>query len=166
MVPTSLSVLFGADGFKVTPAGQQIDSADHGHHHLVIDGKPIPKGTVVPADKTHIHFGKGQEKTRILLEEGEHTLTLQFADGAHRSFGPEYSQTIKVIAKPMHVFFRSPPDNAVIAQDATILFGAEGNSYLQVNNINDTTRGHHHLIIDGKSSDRGWSFLLMRSISI
>jgi len=155
-VPTSLSVLFGADGFKVTPAGQQIDSQDHGHHHLVIDGKPIPKGTVVPSDKTHIHFGKGQEKTRILLDEGPHTLTLQFADGAHRSFGPEYSQTIKVIAKPMHVFFRSPPDNSTISQDATILFGAEGVTVTPAGqHISDTTKGHHHLIIDGKPLDRG-----------
>ncbi|MEU2427515.1 DUF4399 domain-containing protein [Streptomyces sp. NPDC007851] len=30
--------------------------------------------------------------------EGRHTLTLQFADGAHRSYGPEVSHTITVNA--------------------------------------------------------------------
>lgn len=156
VIPTSASILFGADGFTVTPAGQELNSADHGHHHLIIDGKPIPKGTVVPADDTHIHFGKGQKKTRILLDEGPHTLTLQFADGAHRSFGPEYSQTIKVIAKPMHVFFRSPPDNSTVSSDGTILFGAKGVTVTPAGqHLDDTTRGHHHIIIDGKPLDRG-----------
>ena len=156
IVPTSVSILFGVEGFKITPAGQLINDPTRGHHHLIIDGKPVPKGEVVPADKTHIHFGKGQEKTRILLDEGPHTLTLQFADGAHRSFGPEFSQTINVVAKPMHVFFRSPPDKATVGQDGSILFGAKGVTVTPAGqHIDDTTKGHHHLIIDGKPLPRG-----------
>ena len=115
----------------------------------------MPKGTVVPADKTHIHFGKGQTETRILLDEGPHTLTLQFADGAHRSFGPEFSQTIKVTAKPMHVFFVSPPSNATIPSDGIIKFGVSGVTVTPTQHANDTTRGHHHIVVDGKPIPRG-----------
>ena len=59
-----------------------------GHHHLIVDGKAVPKGSVVPADATHMHFGKGQTETTLKLPPGKHTLTLQFADGAHQSYGP------------------------------------------------------------------------------
>jgi hypothetical protein len=51
---------------------------------------------VVGADATHIHFGKGQEETELELEPGEYTLTLQFADGFHRSYGEKMSTTIKI----------------------------------------------------------------------
>jgi len=155
-VPPSLSVRFGAQGFVVTPAGQHVNDVNRGHHHLIIDGTPVPKGQVVPADKTHIHFGKGQTETRILLDNGPHTLTLQFADGAHRSFGAEYSQTIKVLVKPMHVFFVSPPNNATIATNSKLQFGVMGATVTPAGqHIEDTTRGHHHLIIDGEPVPRG-----------
>jgi hypothetical protein len=90
-------VIFKVMGMKVKPAGELVEGT--GHHHLIINGQHVPKGEVVPADDNHIHFGKGQTSTKVKLEKGKNTLTLQFADGLHRSYGKKYSKTITVIAK-------------------------------------------------------------------
>jgi hypothetical protein len=96
-VSNPVHLKFAVSGMRVAPAGQLIEGA--GHHHILIDGKPLPKGEVVPANDHAIHYGKGQTETELTLPPGDHTLTLQFADGAHRSYGPEWSQTIKVHVK-------------------------------------------------------------------
>ena len=67
-----------------------------GHHHLIVDGQGVPAGEAVPKDDTHIHFGQGQTEHTLELSPGKHTLTLQFADGLHRSYGPALSTTITV----------------------------------------------------------------------
>ena len=67
-----------------------------GHHHLIVDGRPVPPGQPVPFDDKDLHFGKGQTEAQITLPPGRHTLTLQFADGGHRSYGPKWSATITV----------------------------------------------------------------------
>jgi hypothetical protein len=89
-------VSFGLSGKSIEMAGKDIDDKNKGHHHLIIDGGPIKAGDIVPVDDKHIHFGKGQTKTDVMLPPGKHTLTMQFADGAHRSFGPEMSKTINI----------------------------------------------------------------------
>lgn len=94
MVSSPLKVEMGAEGITVHPAGEIIDGT--GHHHIIVDGVPVPSGDVVPADETHIHFGGGQTETELELAPGSHTLTLQFADGLHRSYGEAMSATIKV----------------------------------------------------------------------
>ena len=96
-VTSPVHVKFGVDGMSVAPAGTMTEGT--GHHHLLIDEKPIPKGTVVPMDDRNLHYGKGQTEADVKLPPGDHTLTMQFADGAHRSYGPEMSQTIKVHVK-------------------------------------------------------------------
>lgn len=96
-VPTEFTVKFGLEGMKVAPAGKVVLGT--GHHHLIIDGQPLPKGQAVPSDEKHLHFGKGQMETKVKLSPGPHTLTLQFADGSHKSYGEPMSQTIKVIVK-------------------------------------------------------------------
>ena len=96
-VTSPVKVQFGLKGMQIGPLGDL--TPGKGHHHLIIDGKPIVKGEVVPADAKHIHFGKGQTETEVKLEPGEHTLTMQFADGAHRSYGPQMATTIRVIVK-------------------------------------------------------------------
>jgi hypothetical protein len=96
-VTSPVHVKFGVDGMTVAPAGTMTEGT--GHHHLLIDEKPIPKGTVVPMDDKNLHYGKGQTEADVKLPPGDHTLTMQFADGAHRSYGPEMSQTIKVHVK-------------------------------------------------------------------
>lgn len=84
---------------KIRPAGQDINDHSTGHHHIIVDAGPMAEGQVVPTDATHLHFGKGQTEAEVTLKPGPHTLTLQLADGAHRSYGPELSKTIHVVVK-------------------------------------------------------------------
>ncbi len=90
-------VEFGVEGMEVEPAGAL--SKDKGHHHIVINGSFVPKGEVVPADETHIHYGKGQLTDTLDLEPGEYSLTMQFADGLHNSYGEQMSSTINITVK-------------------------------------------------------------------
>ncbi len=59
-------------------------------------GRRLEQGVVVPVNETHIHYGLGQIKAEINLEPGRHTLTLQFADGVHVSYGEEMSAIIEI----------------------------------------------------------------------
>jgi len=93
-VKSPLHVKFGAEGVDIKPAGD--GTPNTGHEHIIVDGKPVPAGEVVPKDATHIHYGKGDLEADLPLTPGKHTLTLQLADGAHRSYGPALSQTITV----------------------------------------------------------------------
>ena len=56
-------------------------------------------GETIPANETHIHYGKGQTEATIELSPGKHTLTLQFANGIHQSYGEAWSKTITVNVK-------------------------------------------------------------------
>ena len=96
--PVKLS--FGVDGMGIRPAGQDINDKTTGHHHLIIDSAGIETGSVVPMDAQHKHYGKGQTSTEVTLEPGKHTLRLQFADGAHRSYGPDMSTAISITVAP------------------------------------------------------------------
>jgi hypothetical protein len=96
-VKGEFNVRFSTKGMAVHPAGALVGGT--GHHHLVVDGSGGAAGDVVPADATHLHFGKGQTETKLKLAPGPHTLTLQFADGAHRSYGPAMSKTIHITVK-------------------------------------------------------------------
>lgn len=84
---------------KVVPAGKDIDDKKAGHFHVLVDQSFFPEGQVIPADATHLHYGKAQMDATLTLPPGKHTLTLQFADGAHRSAGEKLSQTITVNVK-------------------------------------------------------------------
>lgn len=95
-VKSPVSLKMKVTGKTLRPAGEDGDDTKTGHHHLIIDGPATPLGEVVAADAKHLHFGKGQDKAEIVLTPGPHSLTLQFADGAHRSYGPEWSKTINV----------------------------------------------------------------------
>jgi hypothetical protein len=96
-VSSPFKVRFGVQGMTVAPAGEVV--ANSGHHHLIVDGGPVPAGQVVPATPTSLHFGKGQTETELTLPPGVHKLTAQFANGAHQSYGPAMSQTITVTVK-------------------------------------------------------------------
>jgi hypothetical protein len=99
-VPTTVKVEFGVEGLKVRPAGEDTEDRASGHHHLIIDGGPIEAGTVIPADARHLHYGNGQTEAEVTLPPGAHTLTMEFADGAHRSYGPRWAATISVHVAP------------------------------------------------------------------
>lgn len=96
-VGKTFSVRFALDGMALKPAGEL--SATSGHHHLIIDGAPVASGETVPFDDHHIHFGMGQTEASVSLAPGLHRLTLQFADGAHQSFGAVMSNSINVRVK-------------------------------------------------------------------
>jgi hypothetical protein len=88
----------GVDGMKIDTAGPLVSGS--GHHHLIIDGPDsLAKGMVVAKDSVNIHFGKGQTEYELKLKPGKHKLTLQFADGLHRSYGSQMSATIDVNVK-------------------------------------------------------------------
>jgi hypothetical protein len=93
-VSSPVKVVFGAEGLEVEKAGQVRENS--GHHHIIVNGGPIAEGTAVPKDETHIHFGGGQTETELELEPGEYTLTMQFADGSHMSFGEPLSSQVKI----------------------------------------------------------------------
>jgi hypothetical protein len=84
----------GVRGMTVEPAGKVNEGM--GHHHIIVDGSFIEKGQVVPMDETHIHFGKGQTTDTLSLAPGSHTLTLQFANGVHDSYGKDWSKSINI----------------------------------------------------------------------
>lgn len=96
-------VEFGVEGMEVEPAG--VVNADKGHHHILVNEDPIAAGKMVPMNETNKHFGGGQLGDTLTLEKyptltpGEHTLTLQFADGIHASYGEKMSATVKVTVK-------------------------------------------------------------------
>lgn len=100
-VAPTFSVKFGIEGMRVRPAGEDLTEKTSGHHHVLIDNPKgfIKSGSVVPADKNHIHYGKGQTESKLTLPEGKHTISLQFANGAHLSYGKKLSTTITIIVK-------------------------------------------------------------------
>ena len=93
-VKSPVHVKFAVKGKTVEKAGEVVDGT--GHHHVIVDGSFVEEGQAVPADATHIHYGGGQLEADIEIEPGEHTLTMQFADGGHISYGEAFSTTIKV----------------------------------------------------------------------
>ncbi len=97
-VSSPFKVEMGTENIKVDTAGPVV--AGIGHHHIIIDGPDsLAAGTMVPKDSTHLHFGKGQTETELKLAPGKHKLTLQFADGLHRSYGGKLSATVTVDVK-------------------------------------------------------------------
>lgn len=152
---STFPVVFGAEGITVTPAGQDLGDPTKGHHHLIIDGETAPQGEVVPADDTHIHYGKGQTETELTLAPGKHVLRLNFADGAHGSYGPQLTSSInvEVVAlpnPPPKVFFKAPAEAAKVKSPVKVVFGLEGMGIKPAGEIvGDKTTGHHHVIIDG-----------------
>ncbi|MCB0802230.1 MAG: DUF4399 domain-containing protein [Flavobacteriales bacterium] len=93
-VKSPVKIVFGVEGMTVKPAGELTEGT--GHHHIIIDGAFLARGEAVPADSLNIHYGGGQTEAEIELAPGKHTLTMQFADGLHQSYGEQMSATITV----------------------------------------------------------------------
>ena len=96
-VTSPVKIEFGVEGMEVEPAGELNEGK--GHHHIIINGGPLARGIIVPADSANIHFGKGQTETELELPVGKHMLTMQFADGYHQSYGLQLSSTITVVVE-------------------------------------------------------------------
>ncbi|MCY4418531.1 MAG: DUF4399 domain-containing protein [Cytophagales bacterium] len=97
IVESPLYVEMAVQGWVVRPAGKVKKYT--GHHHILINRPFIPKGEIVPKDENNLHFGKGEINTVLNLAPGKYTLCLQFADGAHVSYGKELSSTINIIVE-------------------------------------------------------------------
>ena len=94
VVSSPFKVVFGLSGMGVAPAG--VEKAGTGHHHLLIDRKPLgegPEGKAelsanLPADEHHKHFGGGQTEVMLTLSPGKHTLQLVLGDQNHIPHNP------------------------------------------------------------------------------
>ena len=91
-VKSPVKVAMAVHGMEINPAGPLKEGT--GHHHLVIDTIPPAAGVAVPADAQNLHFGKGQTEAELTLSPGIHTITAAFADGVHRVYGPQMTDTI------------------------------------------------------------------------
>lgn len=88
---------FALTGRLPSPHSLPSTHAASGHFHLIIDGeKVVPTGEAIPFDAAHMHFGKGQTSVDVELPAGKHSLTLQFANIKHESYGPAYAKNITV----------------------------------------------------------------------
>jgi len=97
-VGQEFTVKFGLSGMGVAPVG--VDAENTGHHHLLIDGAAADMNAPIPADATHVHFGKGQTEARIKLSPGQHTLQLLLGDRNHIPHDkPVMSEKISITVK-------------------------------------------------------------------
>ena len=77
-----IKIVFGISGMGVAPAG--IDFPNTGHHHLLVDLENLPDlSKPIPANKNHIHFGKGQTEAILELPKGKRTLQLLMGNYLH-----------------------------------------------------------------------------------
>lgn len=99
-VSSPVTVRFGLRGMGVAPAGVQ--SANTGHHHLLIDVDPLPPDNLpLPATEQVVHFGAGQTETQLELEPGQHTLQLVLGDALHIPHDPPVrSEKITITVVP------------------------------------------------------------------
>lgn len=99
-VTSPFEVEFGVKDMLVEKSGPIKKSS--GHHHLIIDGSPVAKDQIIGNSKTILHFDNAQTKTKLELPPGKHTLTMQYGDGVHKSYGEDYTKTITVnVAEPV-----------------------------------------------------------------
>lgn len=94
-VTSPLKVEMGIEAMSVDTANGILKPAS-GHHHILVDMDSIKTGEVIKKDSVHIHFGNAQTTAEIKLPPGKHSLTLQFADAMHRSYGTKLTSKITV----------------------------------------------------------------------
>ena len=93
-VKSPFKVEMGVEGIGLDTAGTIRQAS--GHHHILINLDSLAAGTVIPMDSTHLHFGKAQQSAEVKLAPGKYKLTLQYADGIHRSYGARLSTSVNV----------------------------------------------------------------------
>lgn len=87
-VSNPVTIVFGARGVGIAPAG--VEAPNTGHHHLMIDVEVTDEllSESLPASDQHVHFGGGQTETTRELPPGTHTLQLILADHNHIPHDP------------------------------------------------------------------------------
>lgn len=94
-IKSPFKVEMGVSGIALDSAGTIRQAS--GHHHILIDaGESFPMGEVVPKDSAHLHFGNAQKEAELTLTPGEHKITMQYADGIHRSYGGKLAASVTV----------------------------------------------------------------------
>ncbi len=149
-VSSTFKVVMAAAGLIVEPSGEINEGA--GHFHILVDTDFVPAGQVIPTDEQHLHYGKGQQTVYIELEPGEHTLRLQFADGAHIAFeGDQYRDTITVTVEEGDVTpsvgFELPADGATVSSPFEVVMGSAGVVVEPTGEINEGA-GHFHILVN------------------
>ncbi|CAN5502302.1 hypothetical protein BH10CHL1_BH10CHL1_20880 [soil metagenome] len=149
-IPVTTTVVMGAEGLKVEPAGAV--EAGAGHFHILEDTDFIPAGEVIPNDATHLHFGKAQLTTPITLTPGIHVLHLQFANGEHIALdGPQYRDTITVTvvagAPAQSVHFVTPLNDATVPEKFAVTMAATG-LLVEPAGEPQANAGHFHILVD------------------
>jgi hypothetical protein len=129
IVPPTFVVKMGALGVAVEPSGEVNPGA--GHMHILVDTDFIPSGEIIPTDEQHLHFGDASLEAELTLAPGEHTLHLQFADGAHAALeGEQFRDTIIVFveedAADQSVAFFDPLDGATVSSPFEVVMAARG----------------------------------------
>jgi hypothetical protein len=102
-ISSPVKIIFGLKGMSVAPAGSKTKNA--GHHHLFVDRKALGKGPEkadeldfsIPADKNHLHFGKGQTEKTLKLSPGKQTLQLVLGDKDHIPHNPPVASKVITI---------------------------------------------------------------------
>ena len=150
IVPPTFVVKMGAQGVAVEPSGEV--NADAGHMHILVDTDFIPAGNVIPTDEQHLHFGDGSVEAELTLSSGEHTLRLQFADGAHTALdGEQFQDTIVVFvedeAAAQSVAFFDPLDGATVSSPFEVVMAATGLVVEPSGEVNEGA-GHFHILVD------------------
>ena len=97
-VKSPLKVEMAVMSLSVDTANGKLKPAS-GHHHILVDIDSITTGEVIKKDSVHIHFGNAQTSAELNLPAGKHTLTLQFADALHRSYGSRLTHKVTVDVK-------------------------------------------------------------------
>jgi hypothetical protein len=87
-VSNPVTVVFGARGIGIAPAGVEWERT--GHHHLLInaDVAAIAMDESLPATDQIRHFGGGQTEVTVELPPGEYRLQLLMGDHNHIPHDP------------------------------------------------------------------------------
>jgi hypothetical protein len=157
-VPLTFTVVMAASGFSVEPAGLVNENA--GHFHLLIDEPFVAAGEIIPADDTHLHFGKAQLTTTLTLEPGSYLLRLQLADGSHRALsGNQYrAETAIIVAEDApaeQVMFVKPADGATVTSPFLVGWAASGLIIEAAGSSIRPNAGHLHLLVNEEFVDGG-----------
>ncbi len=152
-----VEVVMVATGLVVEPSGELNDGA--GHFHILVNADFVPAGAIIPTDEQHLHYGKGQTTSSVELPPGEHTLRLQFADGAHTALeGDAYRDTVTVFvdgsAQAPSVRFAGPADGATVSSPFEVTMEATGLIVEPSGDINEGA-GHFHILVDTPFVDAG-----------